>query len=491
MPVRRMARGKVVTEGELAAALLVTIPLLSAILAFVLPAWAAAITLVTALTLNVLALLLNVAVNAHGEWDQPIGGWETPLGISWHVDGLAAVLLLVTAIIGLAGVVFQQARPPTPTESDDPRLFWPLWLFLWLGLNALFLSADLFNLYVTLEMVSLASVGLIAHANPRARSAAWRYLLATLLGSSLYLLGVALLYGQQATLDLALLEADLAADAVAAIAAGAITLGLLLKAAIFPLHFWLPAAHGRASPPVSAMLSALVVAAAYYLLLRLWTGPFVVLPSTEVAVILGVLGTGAMFWGGAQALLQRHLKMVIAYSTISQLGLALVAFPLILGNSGALSWNGTTLLLVTHGLAKAALFLAAGALLLHRGRSRLDALPAPQSGTRLAWLAITLAAASLAGLPPTGGFFAKWWLARAALETGAVGWLLVLLIGTALSVAYLWRVLDVGISAAGTSPPPSRPRATTVGGVALVLAALACGLGLAAPHWPSLAGTPP
>jgi len=460
---------------------LFSLPLAGAIVVFIRPRWSVPVTLASGVILLATALWVVFAVLQHGAWRQDIGGWPAPLGIGWNVDGLSAALLLLNASVGLAGAAFHAARPPGRTPVRDPRFFWPLWLFLWGGLNALFLAADLFNVYVALEFVSIASVGLIGLAGGSAQAAAWRYLLATLLGSTIYLLGVALLYGRYAALDLALLVESVEPDLVTAVAAALMTLGLLLKAAVFPLHFWLPAAHGRAPPAVSAVLSAVVIAAAYYLLVRLWFGPFAPLLGTGVATLLGLLGAAAVLWGGLQALLQRHLKMLIAYSTVSQLGYGLLVFPLAAAGAVQQAWIGAVMLVVAHGLAKAALFLAAGAIVLRHGIGRLEALGGDQQGAVVAWVAFSIASASLVGLPPTGGFVGKWWLAQAALANGGYFWLAVLMLGTAFTAGYLWRALQAamrpGWEAEG-DPPTLSP---ALGLSALALALGSAALGLAAP----------
>jgi len=320
--------------------ILFSLPLAAAITVFIRPRWSVPVTLGASGVLLAAAVWVVGVVLQQGAWRHDIGGWTAPLGIGWNVDGLSAALLLLTAAVGLAGAVFHASRPAPLATVRDPRFFWPLWLFLWGGLNALFLAADLFNVYVALELVSIASVGLIGLAGGSAQAAAWRYLLATLLGSTIYLFGVALLYGRYAALDLALLTDGVERDGVTAVAAALMTLGLLLKAAVFPLHFWLPAAHGRAPPAVSAVLSAVVIAAGYYLLVRLWFGPFAPLLGTGVATLLGLLGAAAVLWGGLLALLQRRLKMLIAYSTVSQFGYGLLVFPLAAAGAAHPAWTG-------------------------------------------------------------------------------------------------------------------------------------------------------
>lgn len=454
------------------AMLLVVAPLTAAMVAFARPRLDIRATLVAGVVMLAAALGLVRAVLQEGVWRHDLGGWAAPLGIGWQVDGPSAAMLLLTTLVVGGSALYRAA------EGVRSRYFWPLWLFLWSGLNALFLSADLFNLYVTLEFVSLAAVGLIALAGGPALAAAWRYFLATLLGSSVYLLGVALWFGRYGTLDLYRIVWLPAADSATQLAAVMMTLGLLLKGAVFPLHFWLPTAHGRAPTAVSAVLSGIVVAAAFYLLLRLWFGPFAALLNRPVAVSLGLLGAAAILWGGILALLQRRLKMLIAYSTVSQMGYGMLVFPLAgAGDSTGRAWQGAVMLVLAHGLAKAALFLAGGSIVRDRGHDRIGRHGGTGQGSACAWLAFALAAASLIGLPPTGGFVGKWWLLQAALISGGWFWVGVILGGTLLTTAYLFRVLEGAPLVAPATTQASR-QAPVLAMAALMLALAAWLLGL-------------
>ncbi|MFQ5488823.1 MAG: proton-conducting transporter membrane subunit, partial [Gammaproteobacteria bacterium] len=187
-----------------------------------------------------------------------VGGWGAPLGIDLYADGLSLLMLMVTAALGLGISVYSTGY----FERKRSAVFWPLWLFLWAALNALFLSADIFNLYVTLELLGLAAVALVALAGgAEALISAMRYLLVSLLGSLFYLLGVALLYHSYGSVDIAILAERVEPSPAVWAAMGLMSAGLLLKTALFPLHFWLPPAHANAPAPVSALLSALVVKA--------------------------------------------------------------------------------------------------------------------------------------------------------------------------------------------------------------------------------------
>jgi len=402
---------------------------------------------------------LAAAVLAGGAQSVVVGGWDAPLGIVLRADGLATAMMLMTAAVGggialyawryfggpHANSTAQDADPGTATLRQE-WLFWPVWLLAWGALNALYLSGDLFNLYVTLELLGLAAVALVALAGASAAAAALRYLLLALLGSMLYILGVELLYAAHQTLDLEQLRARMQPSLSTGLAAALMTTGLLVKTAVFPLHFWLPPAHGSAPAPVSAALSALVVKAGFYLLARLWLDLFGLLPWQAVPTLLGLLGAGAVLWGGVQALRQQRLKPMIAYSTVAQLGYLLIALSLAAGSATSPTADdaltAAVLLAASHAAAKASMFLCAGSLLAAYGHDRIDALAG--FGTRLpvTATAFALAALSLIGLPPTGGFIGKYLLVESAVRAGAWGSVAVVLAGSLLAAMFLFHALS-------------------------------------------------
>jgi formate hydrogenlyase subunit 3/multisubunit Na+/H+ antiporter MnhD subunit len=439
------------------------------------------VPLVTAVALLGVAGALARAVLADGVLRHAVGGWAAPLGIGLRADGLAAAVILLVAVVGAGVTTYARAYLP-PGEA---RRAWAPWLFLQAALIALALSADAFNLYVCLELVTFAGVGLMAlHPDPGAVAAALRYLLTALLGSLLYLLGVALLYAQTGTLDLGQLALRVQPGPVAWIAAGAMTAGLALKAALVPLHGWLPPAHAGAPAPVSAALSALVVKAGVLVLLRLWFEAFLPLHTHGAAMLLGALGALAIAWGSVQALRAERLKLVVAWSTVAQLGYLFVALPL--ADAGdplwsAQAWSGALFQLLAHGLAKAALFLAAGTLIRTVGGDRLADLAGTGGRAPVAWFAVALAGTSLMGLPPSGGFVAKWLLLEAALAQGQWWWAVPMLAGGLLAAAYTFRVLRAPF-AEPASPATTPPAGGALAWAPLALAACAIALGLVAPQ---------
>jgi len=454
------------------AVLLIVSPLAAAVVAVLAPRAAAGAGYINAVVTTVAAFALLDAVTGR-PLTYALGGWDAPLGIRLYADSLTGVLVAATAVI-VAAVTFYAASYIELTRTHPA--FRPLFCFLNAALNALFLSADVFNLYVTLELLSLSAVALVALGEGSAALAsALRYLLASLVASLAYLLGAALLYHAFGTLDFAVLAGATRDGATPWAALGLITAGLAVKGALFPMHFWLPRAHAEAPAPVSAVLSALVVKAPFYVLLRLWLGPFDSVPPA-VGEFLGLLGAAAILWGSVQALRQTRLKLLVAYSTVAQLGYLFLYFPLS-GYDGVLSAVGV--LIVAHALAKTAMFLAAGNMLYALAHDRIEDLDRIAGRLPLSLAAFGIAGLCIPGLPPSGNFVAKWLLIEAAIASGAWGWVVVIVAGSLLSAGYVFRVIGHAFTPQH-GPAEGRPVTTAMAWVPFLVSLLALLLGLVA-----------
>ncbi len=470
---------------------LVALPMTGAVVALLLPRHATALVNMLAVATTAVAGTLLYAVSQQGILSYEIGGWSAGLGIALRADGLSALLLLMTALVVLASSVYASAYF---SKAEERARFWPLWLLLWTSLNALLLSGDLFNLYVTLELLGLSAVALASLGGKLAAvQAALRYLMVGLVGSMMFLAGVSLIYAGYGTLDLATLANAVEPGPVAWMALALMSAGLLLKTALFPLHFWLPPAHASAPAPVSAVLSALVVKAAFYLLLRLWLDVFADLITPAAAQLLGILGATAVLWGSWRALRTERLKLLAAYSTVAQLGYLFLFFPVLLtlppGPARDASLGGLIILALTHGFAKSGLFLAIGIIQQRSGHDRIDELDGTAQRLPATTFAVALGGVALIGLPPSGAFLGKWQLLAGSFASGQWLWILVTLAGSLLAAAYMFRVLG---HAFGHQPYPRRP--VTVAREewpALILTSLAVvGLGLAgAPVWSLMEGS--
>ena len=441
-------------------ALLVGLPILLATLSlFFRPRGKAILGLAGSLLNAGLSIIALVEVTQGGTLIHILGGWEPPLGILLRMDSLAAVFIGMTAVVGvfISLYAFWYFRAQDAATGGFP-IFWPLWLFLWAGLNGLFLSNDLFNLFVTIEVVGICAVALaVLSGKTTALFAGLRYLLAALVGSMSYLFGTALLYGSTGVLDLGLLNQVLEPGPTTTFALLVITIGLMIKMAGFPFHFWLPPAHSSALAPVSALLSALVVKGAFYILLRLWMEVFGVSLTFAAGQLIGIAGAAAVIWGSWQAFMQTNLKLIVAHSSVAQLGYLLMIFPLLILAPGATTasadwlspaWTAGIFQVMAHAFAKASFFLSAGIIIMAFGHDRIESLRDLVSRMPMIVMAIGLAGVSLIGLPPSGGFVAKWMLLQGIFLSGQWWWAPAVLAGSLLAAGYVFRILRLAFAPA-------------------------------------------
>lgn len=418
-----------------------------------------------------------------------LGGWVPPLGVVLQADGLSAAMMLAGAVV-VAGIAvyagrdFGTARGASETRTS--LAFWLLLLAVWGGLNLVFVTRDLFTGYVALEMLTFAAVPLVClDGRGETIRAALRYLLFALAGSMLYLLGVFLIYGVYGTVDMALLAERAGPDLPTITAVALLTTGLLAKTALFPLHLWLPPAHSGAPPAASAILSGLVVKGSWFLVVRIWLDVFPGVVTVSSAELLAALGAAAILAGNLVALRQQRLKLLVAYSTVAQIGYLFVMFPLAAGLSGldldtSPARSAGVLQAVSHAMAKAAMFMAAGLIYHSVGHDRIAELAGTARAMPLTLLTFAVAGIALMGLPPSGAYLAKKLFFDATAVTGQAWLEIVLNTGALLTASYTVLVLAHALRpAAGPVKLKSPvPRAGEV--AALVLAVASLGLGLVA-----------
>jgi len=418
-------------------------PLLASLLSVLLPRKAVLICLFAVSITLISSLIVLSTVIESGAFYYALSGWQTGLAISLYVDGLSALMLVMTAIIATAISIYATAYFH---NAEQQRFYWPLWMMLLCALNVLFIAADLFNLYVGLELLGLTAVALTAiDGKPEAIRAAIRYLVVGLLGSLAFLAGVSLVYTAYGTLDIAAISEQIQVNFYSGLIVTFITIGLIIKTALFPMHFWLPMAHANAPAVVSAALSALVIKVAFYLIIRLWLELFSDFNNVGISYLFSTLGALAILWGGWNALHAQRLKLLAAYSTIAQIGFLFMALGMILllpdGEVRNTLIGGTVILAITHGFAKSALFLAAGIIQQHAGHDRINELSGTAQRLPITTFTLTLAGVALIGLPPSGAFLGKWYLISSVVAEGLWLWVAIILIGSLLSAAYIFRLL--------------------------------------------------
>jgi formate hydrogenlyase subunit 3/multisubunit Na+/H+ antiporter MnhD subunit len=465
-------------------------PVIAALLAIVAGGRQAARITLAAMPVGLaVALVIAVRVWEGGAITYLVGGWAPPLGIALRADGLSVAMMLTTAIVITGAGLFAHAdfapKPGEP-ETRGSLVFWTLLIAVWGAMNLVVMSRDLFNLYVALELLTFAAVPLVSLDGRAATlAAALRYLIFALLGSVLYLLGAVLLYGAYGTLDISLLATRVQPEPAAWVAAALMTAGLLAKTALFPLHLWLPPAHAGAPPAASAVLSALVVKGSFVLLVRLWFEVMPALWSVSATQLIAALGAAAILYGSVMALRQERLKLLIAYSTVAQIGYLFLMFPLAFDPATARLQDGVALAggvlqTVSHAFAKAGMFMAAGLIAKSLGHDRVADLAGVGRALPMSLIAFGLAGVSLVGLPPSGGFAAKWLLLSAAVDTDQWWWAVVLVLGGLFTGGYVMLVLVRAMGNAAEPAAPMKPVARSREAVALAMSLCAVLLGLLA-----------
>lgn len=391
------------------------------------------ITLIVSVLLVVVdGLVLSAAVEG-GPLVYRVGGWQPPYGIVLVADRLGASLALTAAVVGAASALHTLV---SGAEFGQRQLYHPFFLFLLVALSGVFLTGDLFNLYVFMELVILSSIVLVAMAaRPVTVEATFKYAVISATGSALLLAGVALVYAATGTLNMADIAQRVRQGPVAPFwpVAAALMLGaFLVKAAIFPFHFWQPDTHSAAPSAVSAMLSGVLVKVGFYGIVRMSTLLF---PETPAMGILAPLGGVSALFGAVAAVTNPDLKRLLAYSTISNLGLILLAF----GWGGPMGIAAAVIHTINHALIKGSLFLAGGYIaerLEEHEIARLGGLAQLAPGSALAF---GLGALGLGGLPPLSGFVSKMSLFHAGWAAQDAVLLFVAAVASALGIAYSLR----------------------------------------------------
>ncbi len=386
-------------------------------------------------------LIVGIALIAHVAEGGPLvltlGGWAAPFGIVFVADMLSAILVTLTGLIGLTVVVFSLAGIDEPRERFA---YFPLVLVLLMGVCGSFLTGDIFNLYVWFEVLLIASFVLLALGSERAQmEGALKYVAINLVASTFFLVALGLLYAEAGTLnmaDLAMVLPTVANPGLNTTIASLFIVAFGIKAGMFPLYFWLPAAYPTPPPVVSALFAGLLTKVGVYALLRTFTLIFVddvgythtvVLTLAGITMLIGVLG----------ALAQSELRRILSFLIVSHIGFAVMGVGLYTpaGLSGAVFYIVEDMLVLT------ALFLATGIIYRVVPDDELRNLGGWYAAAPLFGLLFLLPALSLAGVPPLSGFFAKLALLRASLESGQyaiVAAAVVTSILTLLAVSRIW-----------------------------------------------------
>jgi multicomponent Na+:H+ antiporter subunit D len=465
-------------------ALQVVLPLLAAPLCVLLrrPAAAWALALVVSWAAFAIAVALLLQVLDGGVISYHLGGWPPPWGIEYRIDLVNAYVLLIVAAIGAVVLPFARDSVAEEIPADRIYLFYALYMLCLCGLLGITITGDAFNVFVFLEISSLSSYVLISLGRDRrALTAAFQYLIMGTIGATFYLIGIGLLYAMTGTLNMADLAERIPAvsDTRTVHAAFAfVVVGVGLKAAVFPLHFWLPNAYCYAPSVVTAFLAATATKVSVYVLLRLLLtvfGDVFAFETMQIGAIIVWLAVAAMLTASAVAIFQDDVKRLLAYSSVAQIGYMMLGFSL----GTVTGVTGSIVHLFNHAVIKGGLFLALGCVFLRLGSVRLDDMAG--LGRSMPWTmaAFVLGGLSLIGVPLTTGFVSKWILLQAALEQGFWLFALFIVFASVLAIAYIWRVVEAAYfraPSAASAAAAEAPLAMLVPTWILVLANLYFGI---------------
>jgi len=466
--------------------LMVVAPLIAACAAALAPS--ARISWMISVTGSVFATWMALAVAGEvarrGVVDYVIGGFAPPLGIALHIDGLGVMVALLVSSAGVMASLYSGHSLTTEVGAEKHTLVQSGFLLCQTGLLGLVATGDAFNAFVFLEVSSIGTYALVAIGEKRDRRAlpaAFNYLIMGTIGATFYVIGIGFLYAATGTLNMADMAARLATlDDSSVVQAGFafVVVGLGIKAAMFPLHGWLPGAYSYAPSLISIFLAATATKTSIYLMVRFVFDVFPYGAAFGQAFVTWVLAplaaTGAIVCS-LQAVFEKEIRRILAFSSVAQVGFILLGLSLatVGGASAGLFYLGA------HALIKITLFMALGGVALSLGARRLGefagvAREAPWSAT-----AFAIGAASLAGVPLTLGFLAKWRLIEAALQAGAIWVVVVLAIASLLTFLYVGRMLEAIFFRAAPAGAP-RAREAPVGVLAplWVLAGLNIWFGL-------------
>ncbi|HPA51819.1 MAG TPA: Na+/H+ antiporter subunit D [Thermoanaerobaculia bacterium] len=410
------------------------------------------------------------------------GAWEAPFGISLVADRFAAAMVLVAALL-LAAVVVSSIRGLD--GARERAGYHPLLHVLSMGVSGAFLTGDLFNLYVWFEVMLMSSFVLVSLGGERAQlQGALKYVVLNLVSSALFLAGAGLLYGSIGTLNMAgaaVALRELPAQGLPSVVASLFLLAFGIKAAAFPLFFWLPASYHTPPMPVAALFAGLLTKVGVYALVRVLTLVFVRDTAFTGPLLLAVAAL-TMVTGVLGAMAQGDVRKILSFHIVSQIGYMLMG----LGLGTRLALAGTVFYVLHHIVVKANLFLVAGAMRRAGGSFSLEKLGSLLARSPLLAAAFLVPAVSLAGLPPLSGFWAKYLLVRAGLEAGngtIVAVSLAVSLLTLFSMTKIWNEAfwKPAPAGAGAAPAPlsAAERASLLGPV-LVLGAITVAIGLGA-----------
>jgi multicomponent Na+:H+ antiporter subunit D len=430
-------------------ALLVTVPLLSALLICI-AGWLAK-RLCFPIALIALASSLYSSLNllrrvvSEGPFVYYLGGWEPPWGISYYVDHLNALILVTVPLVALLNLIASK-KSVEKEFPDKIGAFYTLYVLMVSGLLGISVTGDAFNLYVLLEIASITGYGLVAMGEDRAPLSSLNYLYMGTIGACFYLLGVGYLYivtGSLNMLDIASILPALYQSKAVLVAFILCMVGLWVKMAFFPLHAWLPNAYTYASSASTGLVAPLMTKVMVYVMIRLILTVFTPKFDFSVLAVKGPfvwLAVLAIVAGAALALAERNLKRMLTYVIVAEIGYMVGGAWL--GNRDGMT--GAILHIVNDAFMTLCVFLVVGNIVYKVKGYRFENLKGLCRTMPFTMGAFVVGAVSIIGVPPTCGFFSKWYLLSGAIQAGHYAFMAALLFSSLVNVVLFFRVIEIG-----------------------------------------------
>jgi multicomponent Na+:H+ antiporter subunit D len=338
-----------------------------------------------------------------------MASWAPPIGIAIVVDGLSLLMALLITGLGLAAAVFSYRY----ISHRKPEYYTVLLLVI-AGMFGIAITGDLFNLYVFFEIMSAASYILVAWSRTReSLEGSIKYLIINAFATSLILLGIAFMYGLTGTLNMADIASKIQPSIILTTSMGLMMAGFMVKAAVFPLHFWLADAHPAAPSPMSALLSGVVVNLGLYSMLRML---FITSPVLDVYPILLIAGVLSISVASLLAVVQKDIKRLLAYSTIAQMGYCFMA----IGLGTQLGLSAGLFHMLNHAIIKSLLFFCTGVIVYTVGVRNMNELGGLWKRMPIVASCFGIGALAITGLPPFSGFASKYMIYLATWEVSPV-----------------------------------------------------------------------
>jgi multicomponent Na+:H+ antiporter subunit D len=421
--------------------LLVTVPLLGAAVTLVFgrrPRLQVLISIVTLAVVLVVAAVLLATVDQGTPLAVSVGGWPIPVGIVLYVDRLAALLVLVSSVVLIAVLLFSVGQGAADGDSETPvSIFYPSYLILAAGIFNAFIAGDLFNLYVGFEILLVASYVLITLGSTESRiRTGVVYIVVSLVSSILFLAAIAMIYASLGTVNMAQI-ADRMTEMppeVQLVLHLMLLVAFSIKAAVFPLSFWLPDSYPTAPAPVTAVFAGLLTKVGVYAIIRTETQLFA---DSDVNLLLMVIALATMIVGVLGAVAQAELKRILSFTLVSHVGYMI--FGLAIATPAA--YGATIYYMVHHIIVQTTLFLAVGLVERRAGSTSILRVKGLMRAAPIIAVLYFIPAVNLGGLPPFSGFVGKFALFDAAAEVGTPVMMVLIVGGIVTSLLTLYALM--------------------------------------------------